>query len=401
MPKTTDEVSIVRLLASELTPRARQKLREIHLAAVEDACQGHSGSDDNGEYNGSGDGAGPERDRLQVGERAAWLAAVKLHHAANDKEKHDNSDGHSDEGEATSARYTATLVATVPPSSNSSPLSEQPALWVAFCVLSWELNAPESGEIESLHVLPASQRRGIGSLLVRTAVSLVCLGCCKECSGDGGGGEAAPQQQEHATTATIFVNAALTAIPLYLSCGFERDGPLQTHHFRGLRSQTKKGDLHAFRTMRVQRLRLSAVPAEPQFVDVDALLADSDLVAQLCGLFAGAGAWWATDRTPSDISASVRGSTHVVAAVVEVGRASVLVGFARALSDGVYKALVLDVLVPESLRGWGVGARIMKRMLELCQDVRHVELYCDASMVEFYQKLGFSRDLGRLTFMRH
>lgn len=79
-----------------------------------------------------------------------------------------------------------------------------------------------------------------------------------------------------------------------------------------------------------------------------------------------------------------------------------LQAFARVLTDRVFKALVLDVIVAPEARGTGLGRRLMDAVLscpELAR-VRDFELYCASDMVPFYEQWSFAGDLGGLRFLR-
>ena len=69
--------------------------------------------------------------------------------------------------------------------------------------------------------------------------------------------------------------------------------------------------------------------------------------------------WWTGGRTRTDVEQMLRHSTIVAFADRDGG----LAAFARVLSDRVYKALVLDVVVAEEQRGRGVGATLMDAVL--------------------------------------
>ena len=79
-----------------------------------------------------------------------------------------------------------------------------------------------------------------------------------------------------------------------------------------------------------------------------------------------------------------------------------LAAFARVLSDRVYKALVLDVVVAEEQRGRGVGATLMDAVLAhpAVASCQHVELYCAPDLIAFYRRYGFTSEVGTLAFMR-
>ena len=71
-----------------------------------------------------------------------------------------------------------------------------------------------------------------------------------------------------------------------------------------------------------------------------------------------------------------------------------LIGFARCLTDGVYMALVLEVVVDEPCRGRGVGSALLRTVTNELTDVDEILLGCEEGLVPFYKKLGWSRDDG-------
>lgn len=121
-------------------------------------------------------------------------------------------------------------------------------------------------------------------------------------------------------------------------------------------------------------------------------------VPALTELFAGA--WWASRRAEGDVRRMLAGSDVVVAVVERAsGR---LVGFARVLTDGVYLAMVLDVVVAPEVRGRGVGAMVMEAVLghPSVAGVASVELVCQPELVGFYRRWGFTERVGRSRLMR-
>src|SRR5580704_5220546 len=86
---------------------------------------------------------------------------------------------------------------------------------------------------------------------------------------------------------------------------------------------------------------------------------DIDL-PELAALFRSAGwAWRASD--PVKLAALVSGSLFVEGAWDEAGPG--LVGFARAISDGVSNAYVSTVAVLPDYRGRGIGTELLRRLL--------------------------------------
>jgi GNAT superfamily N-acetyltransferase len=96
---------------------------------------------------------------------------------------------------------------------------------------------------------------------------------------------------------------------------------------------------------------------------------------------------WGADRTEADIAKALEIAPLHVGAWFE-GR---LVGFARALTDGVYRGYVEDVVVDESARARGIGGRLLRELLEQLAGVELVALDCPDELVPFYASLGFVR----------
>jgi GNAT superfamily N-acetyltransferase len=109
--------------------------------------------------------------------------------------------------------------------------------------------------------------------------------------------------------------------------------------------------------------------------------------------------WWTKGRDLEDIRRMLRCSDVVVGYAEPDGR---LAAFARVLTDYVYKALVFDVIVARAHRKSGLGRALMDAIVNhpKLRAVPHVELYCLPELVHFYERWGFSSDLGHLRFMR-
>jgi ribosomal protein S18 acetylase RimI-like enzyme len=68
-----------------------------------------------------------------------------------------------------------------------------------------------------------------------------------------------------------------------------------------------------------------------------------------------------------------------------------LVGFGRAISDGMLHALIAEMIVLPSYQGKGIGNHILNKLVARCQSngVRDVQLFCAKGKVGFYEKHGF------------
>lgn len=110
--------------------------------------------------------------------------------------------------------------------------------------------------------------------------------------------------------------------------------------------------------------------------------------------------WWTEGRSLNETRAGVDGSQICIGMVDSFGR---LQGFARVLTDYIFKALVFDVIVAEGYRGRGLGKQLMQVILEHEQlkRVRSFELYCLPELCGFYKSFGFSSDVGGIKLMRH
>ncbi|MCM3163968.1 GNAT family N-acetyltransferase [Metabacillus litoralis] len=68
-----------------------------------------------------------------------------------------------------------------------------------------------------------------------------------------------------------------------------------------------------------------------------------------------------------------------------------LIAFGRMISDGVYQALICDVMVDPSYQKQGLGKKIIEALLQKCKDsgIQSVQLFSAKGKQQFYKKLGF------------
>ena len=110
--------------------------------------------------------------------------------------------------------------------------------------------------------------------------------------------------------------------------------------------------------------------------------------------------WWTKDRELADVRKMLQGPAIVIAFCDSSSKR--LVAFARVITDGVYKALIFDVIATPEERGKGLGRLLIESILAhpRLRGVRHFELYCLPELVPFYERWGFTDNLGDLHFLR-
>jgi ribosomal protein S18 acetylase RimI-like enzyme len=77
-------------------------------------------------------------------------------------------------------------------------------------------------------------------------------------------------------------------------------------------------------------------------------------------------------------------------AVVFVFSDDKLIGFGRAISDGVYQAGLYDIAVLPDFQGKGIGSLIVENILKAISNC-NVILYAATGKEKFYEKLGFRK----------
>lgn len=115
---------------------------------------------------------------------------------------------------------------------------------------------------------------------------------------------------------------------------------------------------------------------------------DSAQLAQLMTLFQQA-AFWASDRTPDAMAIAIAHSHPVVTAWDH----DTLIGFARATSDGVYRATIWDVVIHPDYQGEGLGRKLVETVLShpLMSRIERIYLMTTHQQT-FYERIGFQEN---------
>lgn len=80
-------------------------------------------------------------------------------------------------------------------------------------------------------------------------------------------------------------------------------------------------------------------------------------------------------------------STHIVLAIFE-GK---VIGFARAMSDGVFNAAIYDVVVNKNYQNKQIGINMLNYLLKEIGTLSCIHLISTKGNLEFYQKVGFKK----------
>ncbi len=116
----------------------------------------------------------------------------------------------------------------------------------------------------------------------------------------------------------------------------------------------------------------------PEFVDL----------VQLQALFNQV-AFWARDRSLEDLQTAIDHSDPIVTA----WDGDQLIGFARATSDGVYRATIWDVVVNPDYQGAGIGRTLVQTLITHPRLSRVERTYLmTTNQQKFYERIGFEEN---------
>jgi GNAT superfamily N-acetyltransferase len=113
-------------------------------------------------------------------------------------------------------------------------------------------------------------------------------------------------------------------------------------------------------------------------------------VAELCRVMRAAD--WAADRTDADIARSFAGTTVLVSAWA----GERCLGVFRVISDGVFRAMIEDVVVDPDARGQGIGRAMVQHALAhpAVAEVEEWSLFTEVP--DFWLRMGFEPGGGAM-----
>ena len=97
-------------------------------------------------------------------------------------------------------------------------------------------------------------------------------------------------------------------------------------------------------------------------------------------------AFWAKDRKINDLKKCLKNSD----VVISIWHGNEIVGFGRALSDGVYRGVLWDVVIDHNHQGKGYGKLIVKTLLESKKLKKTQKIYLMTTNKKlFYSQIDF------------
>jgi len=118
---------------------------------------------------------------------------------------------------------------------------------------------------------------------------------------------------------------------------------------------------------------------------------------QLQALFQVA-AFWAKERRREDLAIAIANSDPVIT----VWDKERLIGFARATSDGVYRATIWDVVVHPAYQGAGLGRKLVQTVLSHPKMHRVERIYLMTTHQQsFYERIGFEANTSTTMVLHH
>ncbi|QIH77436.1 GNAT family N-acetyltransferase [Macrococcoides canis] len=87
------------------------------------------------------------------------------------------------------------------------------------------------------------------------------------------------------------------------------------------------------------------------------------------------------------VSIILNNSTHIAIAKLDDN----IIGFARALSDGVFNAAIYDVVVCPEYQKRGIAKLLLENLLAQFEDLSCIHLISTTGNEAFYKKIGFKK----------
>jgi N-acetylglutamate synthase-like GNAT family acetyltransferase len=114
---------------------------------------------------------------------------------------------------------------------------------------------------------------------------------------------------------------------------------------------------------------------------------------ELVKLYKGEG-WW-EERKEKDIEEMLKQGDSVGA-----WNKGELIGFARAVSDGKFRAYIEDVVIHKDYQNSGTGTKLMAQLVDELSHIDIISLFCEEELLPFYEKNNFKFSKSHLVMHR-
>jgi ribosomal protein S18 acetylase RimI-like enzyme len=104
--------------------------------------------------------------------------------------------------------------------------------------------------------------------------------------------------------------------------------------------------------------------------------------------------WW-DDRLEEDIEEMLSDKRSVGA-----WEDDTLIGFARAVSDGKFRAYIEDVVIHSSYRKGGIGEKLVSKLIAELSHIDVISLFCEEHLIPFYEKNNFKSNKSQFVMHR-
>jgi ribosomal protein S18 acetylase RimI-like enzyme len=104
--------------------------------------------------------------------------------------------------------------------------------------------------------------------------------------------------------------------------------------------------------------------------------------------------WW-KDRLEEDLEVMLNKERPVGAWVDDT-----LIGFARAVTDGKFRAYIEDVVIHHSYRKEGIGEKLVSKLLAELSHIDDISLFCEEHLIPFYEKNNFKTSKSQFVLHR-
>ena len=94
---------------------------------------------------------------------------------------------------------------------------------------------------------------------------------------------------------------------------------------------------------------------------------------------------WASNRTEEGVKLLLQNTKNYVL----IRDDKLVIGYGRAISDGIYRAVLDDIVVDKNYRNQGIGHQIVQELLHQVNNIEQVFLSTKPELEHFYNTHGF------------